>query len=163
MKKAVAYVSDIILGRTGEVIKRSYQAELIRQFAAGNDIEIVAWFEDQMYSEDVLTRRGIQDLLAYDAPYDLLLCERVWALSRSMAVLEPFFKELDRRHLRLECTTMMWDCVSQKCRRRFYPGGSGRTAPRVAVSRAGADAVHVAKPARLKFNGIVRHHPKFAH
>ncbi len=42
MTKAVAYVNDIILGCTGEVIKRSCQAELIKQFAADNEIEIVA-------------------------------------------------------------------------------------------------------------------------
>jgi DNA invertase Pin-like site-specific DNA recombinase len=163
MKRAVAYVSDIILGRTGEVIKRSYQAETIRKFAADNDIEVVAWFEDEMYNEDVLMRPGIQDLLACEVPCELLLCERVWALSRSMPVLEAFFKELDRRHLRLECATTMWDCVSQKCRRRFRPGAAARPMPRAAVSRAGFHAVRVARPARLKFTGIPRHHPKFAH
>ncbi len=163
MKKASAYVSDVILGRTGEVIKRSYQAELIRKFAAENDLEIVAWFEDEMYNEDVLMRPGIQNLLAFEGPCELLLCERVWALSRSMPLLEAFFKELDRRHLRLECATMMWDCVSQKCRRRFHPGGALKTVPRAAVTRTGAHAVQVMKPAHLKFAGIVRHHPKFAH
>ena len=115
MRKGIAYVSDIILGRTGEVIKRSCQVELIVQYATDNDIDIIGWFEDEMYNEDVLARPGIQALLACDKPCETVICERVWALSRSMAVLEPFFKELDRRGLKLECATAMWDCVSQKC------------------------------------------------
>ena len=58
MKKAIAYVSDIILGRTGEVIKRSCQVELIAQYAADNDIDIIGWFEDEMYNEDLLARQA---------------------------------------------------------------------------------------------------------
>ena len=67
MRKALAYVSDIILGNTGEIIKRSCQVELIKQFAADNDIEIAGWFEDEMYNEDLLARPGIQAMLRYQA------------------------------------------------------------------------------------------------
>ena len=156
MKKAIAYVSDIILGRTGEVIKRSCQVELIAQYASDNEIDIIGWFEDEMYNEDVLRRPGIQALLSYDKPYDVVLCERVWALSRSMAVLEPFFKELDRRGVSFEAATTMWDCVSQKCRHRFAPSGA---APKTSLPQVARDKdvkPHVARPEHLHFEYLVK-------
>jgi len=161
MKKAIAYTSDIILGRTGEVISRSCQAELIKQYAVDNGIEIVGWLEDEMYNEDVLMRPGIQALLAFDKPYDLVLCERVWALSRSMAVLEPFFKELDRRKVGFESATTMWDCVSQRCRRRFSPTLRDVPASPPAVTRVERKRVHVLRPDRLRFAHLLHHaHPR---
>ena len=156
MKKAIAYVSDIILGRTGEVIKRGCQVELITQYAAENQIDIVGWFEDEMYVEDVLVRPGIQALLVYDKPYDLVLCERVWALSRSMAVLEPFFQELDRRGVEFQTATTMWDCVSQKVRHRSRPLRVKSQAPKRVVAREGKARVRVARPAHLHFQNLVR-------
>ncbi len=157
MKKAIAYVSDIILGRTGEVIKRSCQVELIAQFAADNEIEIIGWFEDEMYNESVLERPGIQALLGCRNPYDLVLCERVWALSRSMGALEPFFKELDKRGVRLETATMMWDCVSQQCRRRFRgPAKASPQPPKPVVKNRAVDPPRVARPSRLHFEHLVK-------
>ncbi len=157
MKRAIAYVSDIILGRTGEVIKRGCQVELIAQYAADNDIEIIGWFEDEMYDEDVLMRPGIQALLGYDKPYDLILCERVWAFSRSMAVLEPFLKELDLRGVRLECSTTLWDCVSQKCRHRFVKASpaEARTS-RPAMWEEDTVQIRVKRPAHLHFAHLVK-------
>ena len=157
MKKAIAYTSDIILGRTGEVIKRSYQQELVKQYAADNDVEIVAWFEDSMYNEDVLMRPGIQAMLACDKPYDMVICERVWTLSRSMTVLEAFFKELDRRGVTFESATTMWDCVSQKCRRRFNPSLAQLQPERPVVTREEAGDVRVARPARMHFANLAKH------
>jgi len=151
MKKALAYVSDIILGRTGEVIKRSGQVELIAQYASDNGIDIIGWFEDEMYIEDVLTRPGIRALLAYDKPYDVVLCERVWALSRSMACLEPFFQELDRRGVGFEAATTMWDCVSQKCRHRFSPPRAQAQATRVVEAYEEHVKCHVSRPEHLHF------------
>jgi DNA invertase Pin-like site-specific DNA recombinase len=157
MKKAIAYVSDIILGRTGEVIKRSCQVELIAQYASDKDTEIIGWFEDEMYHEDILKRPGIQALLSYDKPYDMLICERVWALSRSMAALEPFFKELDRRGVKLECATLMWDCVSQQCRRRFRGPARAKPLPAPPVSAPKeAKRSDVARPAHLHFADLVK-------
>jgi hypothetical protein len=156
MKRAIAYVSDIILGRTGEVIKRSCQVELIAQYAADKDIDIIGWFEDEMYSEEVLSRTGIRALLAYEKPYDLVLCERVWALSRSMAVLEPFFQELDRRAVRLEAATIMWDCVSQQCRHRFS-GSRGKVRPVRAVAPSDENPKRrVARPEHTHFEHLVK-------
>ena len=156
MKRAIAYTSDIILGRTGEIIKRSYQSELILKHAAENGLEIVAWFEDEMYNEDVLTRPGIQSMLSCKEPYDLILCERVWAFSRSMTMLEPLFRELERRGVKLESATTLWDCVSQKCRRRFDP-----LLPQ--VHPAGPvivreKAFHVHRPAHMHFTKLVKAH-----
>jgi hypothetical protein len=161
MKKAIAYASDIILGQTGEVISRSCQVELIKQYASENGIEIAAWFEDEMYNEDILMRPGIQALLAFDPPYDMVLCERVWALSRSMAVLEPFFKELDRRGVEFESATTMWDCVSQRCRRRFSPTLAELRPARPVAARQEAGRVRVARPERLRFAHLLHHaHPR---
>ena len=151
MKKALAYVSDIILGRTGEVIKRSGQVELIAQYASDNGIDIIGWFEDEMYVEDVLMRPGIRALLAYDKPYDVVLCERVWALSRAMASLEPFFQELDRRGVSFEAATTMWDCVSQKCRHRFSPPRAQVQPKQVVEAREAGMRAHVTRPAHLHF------------
>ena len=160
-RKAIAYTSDIILGRTGEIIKRSSQAELIKKYAVENDIEIVGWFEDEMYNEDVLMRSGIQGLLAFDQSCDMVLCERVWAFSRSMAILEPFFKELERRRLGFEAATTMWDCVSQRCRRRFSPTLIEFRPALPVVEGDKARKIRVARPARLKFVHLLHHaHPR---
>ncbi len=161
MKKAIAYTSDIILGRTGEVISRSCQSELIKQYAVDNNIEIVHWLEDEMYGEDVLMRPGIQALLAFDKPYDLVLCERVWALSRSMGALEPFFKELDRRKVGFESATTMWDCVSQRCRRRFSPTLRDVPPSPPEVARKEKAPIQVLRPERLRFAHLLHHaHPR---
>ena len=151
MRKALAYVSDIILGRTGEVIKRSCQVELIAQYASDSGIDIIGWFEDEMYIEDVLIRPGVKALLAYDKSYDVVLCERVWALSRSMAALEPFFKELDRRGVGFEAATTMWDCVSQKCRHRFSPPRAQTQATQLVEVHEENVKSHIPRPAHLHF------------
>jgi len=159
MARAIAYVNDIALGRTGEVIKGSGQVEPIKRYAAGNGIEIVAWFEDETAGGDILKRPGIQALLACKKPYDLVLCDRVWALSRSMASLEPFFRELDRRGAGFESATPTWDCVSQQCRRR------SKSQPILPRSAQLPDEIgefvryRVARPARLNFVNLVHRAP----
>jgi DNA invertase Pin-like site-specific DNA recombinase len=122
MKKAIAYTSDIILGRTGEVISREYQKEMISKFAEEKGLEIVAWFEDEVYEEDVLARPGIQKMLAYDGPCEVFLVERVWALSRKMATLNGFLKVLGQKKLAMETATYLWDCTSQMVRRQVNTG-----------------------------------------
>lgn len=151
MKKAIAYVSDIILGRTGEVISREYQKELIRQYASDNNVEIVAWFEDEMYNEDVISRHGVQSMLGCDKPYDVVLVERVWTLSRNWNTLQTFFAELERRSVKLESATTMWDCVSQMARRRFDEKLPSLKPARELVTAAEAGTVRVRKPAKLNF------------
>jgi DNA invertase Pin-like site-specific DNA recombinase len=149
MKTAIAYTSDIILGRTGEVISRESQKELIKKFAESNDIDIVAWFEDEMYNEDLFSRPGIQEMLAHTGS-DTLLVERVWSLSRKSTVLESFYQELEKKSLKLEATTTLWDVISQMARRHFDKtipapqAGAAETAKQVG-------AVKVAKPKKLHF------------
>lgn len=155
MKRAVAYVSDIILGCSGEVIKRSCQMELIRQFAADSGIEIIACFEDEMYNEDILARPGVRAMLAFSQPYEMVLCERVWTFSRSMAPMESFFSELDRRGVKLESATTMWDCVSQKCRHR-YSDMKERPEPVRRVIAKERKRPNVSRPAHLHFEHLVR-------
>lgn len=156
MKRAIAYTSDIILGRTGEVIKRSYQKDLIVKHAAEKGIEVVAWFEDEMYNEDIMNRPGVKALLAYNEPYDMVLTERVWAFSRAMGTLETFFKELDRRGVTFECATTMWDCTSQKCRRRFNPSLPAVKPEPAMVVREDAVPVQVRKPAAINFGSMLK-------
>jgi len=151
MTKAIAYTSDVILGRTGEVIGRAHQKELIERHAADNGIEIVAWFEDEMYSEDVMSRSGIQKLLANKDTVDLVLVERVWSLSRDMKVLEPFMDAIERKGAKLESATYMWDCVSQMCRRRFDASLPQLKPTRPTVTREEAGPVRVRKPEKLNF------------
>jgi len=158
MKKAIAYTSDIILGRTGEVISTSSQKQEIEAYAKANDIEIVGWFEDKMYNEDVMTRTGIQDLLAYEGPCDMVLVERVWSLSRRWPTLEQFYAVLDRKSLKLQSATCMWDCISQMSRRRFDAGLDAVRQPRELVTADEAAPVRMKKPARLHFAKIASKH-----
>lgn len=157
MKRAIAYVSDCPLHYGGETLTRGRQGEIISKFASEHQVEVVAWFEDEPGGGQILMRPGIRALLAFDKPYDLVLCERIWALAHSMEAVEPFLSELDRRGVGLDCATSMWDLVSQQCRRRsrnlpLIPAVSQRPAEVKPVSR-----VRVAKPARLNFEHLV--HP----
>jgi len=156
-KKAVAYVSDIVLGRTGEIISRAEQRKAILDHARENGIEILAWFEDEVWSEDVVTRPGIQKLLGYDQPFDVILVERVWALSRNTGVLQGFFAELSSRRLKIEAATTLWDCVSQMTRHYF---AKGRSMKPVALPAATAEVVssrpQIARPKQLQFLPLLR-------
>jgi len=134
---------------------RDRQIESIRQFAEDNEVEIKAWFEDKTELKDVLLRPGIHAMLAHDGAFQMVICERIWAISHSMEFLAPFLKELDRLGARLETVTPLWDRVSQQYRRRarFLP-----VRPRVPtlapITKAGG--YHVARPAHLHFAHLVR-------
>jgi hypothetical protein len=156
MKRAIAYTRDITFAQSGEMIPRGTQTDLLKRFAAEKAMEIVAWFEDERCEENLLNRPGIQALLAYGGRFDVVICERVWALSRSMTVLEPFLKELDRRGVGLETAESMWDCVSQQCRRwsKSLPVLPQVVRPEEAE---GPGRYHVARPVRLNFVHLVHH------
>lgn len=149
MKTAIAYTSDIILGRTGEVISRDNQKELIKKYAAANGIDIVAWYEDEMYNEDILARPGVQSLLAHSG-CNTVLVERVWSFSRMNTALDKLYEALDSKGMKIECSTYLWDCISQMSRRHF-----DKTIPSprqaVMVTREQAGPVKVAKPKKLNF------------
>lgn len=154
-KKAIAYVSDIILGRTGEVISKAYQKEEIEKYARENGIEIIKWFEEDIYNEDVISRPAVQDILAFDNEYDVILVERIWAFSRRWQTLSSLFAELDRRGVKVECATLMWDCVSQMARRRYSEGSCKNIKPRELVTRDEVPAVKIRKPEKLHFTELV--------
>ena len=153
-KKAIAYVSDVILGRTGEVISREVQREAIRNHAAENGIEVVAWFEDEAYNEDVMARPGIQALLACDQA-DTVLVERVWSLTRNWKVLEGFLRELKGRHVKLESATTLWDCVSQMARHFFTDGRRVRPLPACSLAAA-AEPQRIRRPELFHFLQLAR-------
>jgi DNA invertase Pin-like site-specific DNA recombinase len=152
MKTAIAYVSDIILGRTGEVISRGSQKELIGQYAAANDIQIVEWFEDEMYNEDIMSRPGIQKMLA-KTDVDTILVERVWSFSRKWTQLEAFYNELQKRNFLLEASTTLWDALSQMSRRRFDKTirSPQLAEERVMAASTAKSPVKLAKPKKLNF------------
>jgi hypothetical protein len=149
MKKAIAYVSDVILERTKDVISRESQMELIKKHAEQNGIEITAWYEDERYEENVLARPGVQKMLAHGNGCNTVLVERVWAFSRKMTELDPLFAKFDKAGLKLESATTMWDCISQRCRHRFCAVGPERTF--AAVTREEAGPVRIRRPAKLNF------------
>ena len=150
-KKAIAYVSDIVLGSTGEVIGRDAQKAAIKRHAEDGGYEIVAWYEDDVYAEDVITRPGVQRLLACEEPYDAVLVERVWTFSRHWAVVEPFFKEMQRRGHKVESACTLWDCLSQRSRHYFRDGKRAPALQPVPVAVVAAERARVAEPARLNF------------
>ncbi len=155
-RTAISYVSDVILGRTGEVIGRVAQREGIRRYAADNGIEIVASFEDEAYNEDVLSRDGVRALLACDRRCDILRVERVWSLSRNWTALEPFLIELDRRGIRIEAATTLWDCTSQRARHfRADRKVAEREEVLAAVAEPAAVRTRIRKPERLFFSKLV--------
>jgi len=158
-RKALAYVSDIILGGTGEVVSRQVQREAITRYAKDNDIEVVAWFEDEAYVEEVMDRPGIRALLACNEECDCLLVERVWAFSRRWKILQSFLQNLSRRNRKVEAATMLWDCVSQLCRNFYHEGRrppkSGAGAQEVVEQRK---TIKVRQPARPVFAALVRAH-----
>jgi DNA invertase Pin-like site-specific DNA recombinase len=154
-RKAIAYVSDIILGRTGEVISREAQKTAIRQHAAEAGIEIVSWFEDEAYNEDIVGRDGIRALFASASAGEILLVERVWALSRNWKALEAFMSELDYRGMKLESATTLWDCTSQRAR-QFHADRKASRPTVCPLVPAPDTAREIARPEHLFFSGLAR-------
>ncbi len=157
-RRALAYVSDVILGTTGDVIGRDAQRQAICRHARENGIAIAAWFEDEAYNLDVMSRAGIRKLLE-SGPCDCVLVERVWALSRNWGVLEGFMKELGRRGMRLESATLLWDCTSQRAR-HFHSDTKAKKAW-APEPVAAAAPVRIRKPDRLFFADLA-HRPSRA-
>jgi DNA invertase Pin-like site-specific DNA recombinase len=153
-QKAIAYVSDILLGKTGEIIDRQAQKAAILRHAVENDIEIVAWFQDEVYAEDILSRPGVQAMMACDLPCDRVLVDRVWAFSRSWKELRSFLGTLEAKGKRVESCTLLWDCVSQQARWFYRKGGPKARAMVCAVPET--EASMVARPATLHFANLKR-------
>ena len=155
-KKAIAYISDVILGEIGEVINRKAQKELIRQYAKENGIEVIAWFEDEVYSEDLLSRPGIRKLLESETECECLLVERIWALTRNWNELLGFMNAIESKGLKLESATMLWDCVSQKARQYYRRGSPIPRVVRERVVEERVKPVRVRAPLRVNFAALKR-------
>ena len=154
MNKAIAYTSDVILMRTKEVISRETQKELIKKYAAENGIEIAGWFEDEVYDENVLSRPGARKMLEAIDGCDMVLVERVWSFSRNMATLEKLYGELDKKGVRLEAASTLWDIVYLRCRHRFNEKVPGVKGARSAVVRQEPAVVKIRKPEKFNFVGF---------
>lgn len=157
--KAIAYTSDIIIGRTGGVVSRREQRAAIEQHAKDSGIEIVAWFEDDVYVPELMNRPGVKAMLAFDGAYDSVLVERVHSLSGKWPELRRFLDVLERKAVKLEATSLRWDCVSQMA--RFHPRRLGETErrlnPRVATGPARGMApkpVLITRPQVLRFSTL---------
>ena len=120
-KRAIAYISDIILGNTGVIIEREFQSERIKAYAKENEIEVVAWFEDATYSENLFTRPKVGEMLRYTEPYEMVLVERTWAISRKWREVRTLLRILETKKVQMKAATTLWDCVSQMTRNYYRP------------------------------------------
>jgi DNA invertase Pin-like site-specific DNA recombinase len=149
--KAIAYTSDVTMHRTKEVISRATQKEVINKYAAENGIEIAAWFEDEVCDENVFGRPGAQKMMGALNGCDMVLVERVWSFSRNVPVVEKVCDELEKKGVRLEAASTLWDVASQKCRHRFKAVVPGTAAVKVAAARRAPAAAKIRKPEKLNF------------
>jgi hypothetical protein len=121
-KKAIAYTADIVLANTGWVIEREFQKKRIEEYAKENNIKIVAWFEEEAYHENPFLRPKLQELIGYTEPYDMVLVERTWAISRRFREIKGLMKLVENKKAKVEATTRLWDCVSQMARHYYHRG-----------------------------------------
>jgi len=122
-KKAIAYTTDIILGNTGMVIDRASERKRIEEYAKENGITIVAWFEEEVYEENPTARPKLNAALACTEPHELVLVERVWAISRKWKEIQGVIKLFETKNARVESTTTLWDCVSMMARNHYRTTG----------------------------------------
>ena len=137
VKRAIGYVCEIPIPGTDEVISKEDQRIRMMKFVQKENIDLICIYEDDAYGEDFANRPGIKKAMSCPEDYDLILVERVWAISRKRKDLEPFLKELDRKNVQLVASSYLWDCVSQQVRHR-YAGKLSDRARKVAKERAEA-------------------------
>jgi len=118
-RRAVGYVCDIPIPGTDLTITKEYQRQRIMEYAKRENVEVVCVVEDEEYTEDFVSRPGVQELLNFSEGYGMLLVERVWVLSRKRRDLAPFLVMLDVRNARLTSASYLWDCLSQHVRHRY--------------------------------------------
>ncbi len=119
MKRAIGYVCDVPVVGSDLVISKEDQRLRILKYAEKENLELVGIYEDDCSGEGCLNRPGVNKVLCCEEAYDLVLVERVWAMSRKMKDLEPVLDKLDARRVPLVCTSQLWDCVSQQVRHRY--------------------------------------------
>lgn len=152
--KALCYLNDIILGQTGTIISRDDQKKRIIEHAEKNGIEIIGFYEDEKFDEDVLSRPGVQAMLLDERQYDFILVESAWAFSRNWSMLKKLLVILTLKSVTIETARTMWDCTSQRSRDYFR----GRTLTRTSEKNTDANSfakewkpVEIKMPAKLNF------------
>ncbi|MEW6439801.1 MAG: recombinase family protein [bacterium] len=125
-KRAIGYVCDIPVNGTDVTIGKEDQKLRILKHAAKENLDLVCIFEDELFTENPLDRPGVNKALNCGEEFDVLLVERVWALSRKMRELNPFLTRVDARRVPLVATSYLWDVVSQRVRRRYSEGPAER-------------------------------------
>jgi len=120
-KKAIAYITNIALGNTGIVIEPAFEKARIEEYAKENGIEIVAWFEEAGNEENPMARPKLKEAMAYGEPHELVLMERVWAISRKWKEVRGVMEAFEAKGAHLECATRLWDCTSMMARHYNRP------------------------------------------
>lgn len=118
-KKAIGYVCEIPVAGWDLVISKKDQRLRILKHVEKENLELVCIYEDDCFTENVMDRPGVNRILHCKEEFDVVLVERVWALSRKMKELKPFIAELQARNVPLVATSYLWDCVSQQVRHRY--------------------------------------------
>jgi DNA invertase Pin-like site-specific DNA recombinase len=118
-KKVIAYVCDIPIPGTDEVISKNDQKARILKFAEKEGIEVVNFYEDEKFTENFMERPGVQRVLACNENVDQVMVERVWCFTRSPRELDALMGELDKKGVPLAATSYLWDCLSQQVRHRY--------------------------------------------
>lgn len=137
VKKAVGYVCEIQIPGTDLVISKEDQRARILKHVQKENMELVCIYEDDAPTAEVFDRPGIQGLIDRKEPFDILLVERIWAISRKRQALEPLLRILDRRGVEVQASSYLWDCVSQQVRHR-YAGNLAARARKLTRERAEA-------------------------
>lgn len=160
-RKALCYLNDVIILQTGTIISRNDQKQRIIAHAEKNGIEIIDFYEDRKYDEEVLSRPGVQAMLLDEREYDLILVDSVWVFSRNWSILKNLLKIISLKSVKLESASILWDCTSQ--RSRNYPGGRElkhrrKASPQqVPVAEKGRKPVKIKMPATLNFVNLKSH------
>jgi CheY-like chemotaxis protein len=116
MKKAVAYACPIVLDYADDIITIDEQKKKITKFAQKFKLEIVAFYEDENPTDDIMRQPALREIFEKEQEAGVFLCERIWCLSRKRNILRPFLETLDCEGFRLETATTMMDCVSMYAR-----------------------------------------------
>jgi len=138
-KKVIAYVCEIPIPGTEEVIGREDQKARILKHAMREGIEVVGFFEDEHFTADFMERPGVRQMLEFAGNVEQVMVERVWCLTRSRAELEAFMDVLDRKGAPLVASSYLWDCLSQQVRHRYMGTVAEKARELMKTQKAGKD------------------------
>ncbi len=134
INKAVGYVCDVCLPGTDIVISKADQLARLKKYAEKEGVELVAVFEDDSYSPDLMARPGVKRLLNAPVDYEMVLVERVWVFCRKIKKIEEVLDAIETNGARLIATSYLWDCPSQLVRHR-YARRDEAAAPQTALNQ----------------------------